>query len=103
MALTRASVEAAAATVDAVGLSPAGRAAISCAKARAAEAAMLVTCEAVQLHGGIGYSDEADIGLYLRKAMVLANLYGSAAVHRARYAAFAPADDERQGQAATVD
>ncbi len=47
---------------------------------------MLVTREAIQLHGGIGYTDEYDVGLYLRKAMVLASLYGSAALHRARYA-----------------
>jgi alkylation response protein AidB-like acyl-CoA dehydrogenase len=94
IALTRASVEAAAATYDAHGPTPLARAAISRAKARAAEASMLVTRQAIQLHGGIGYTDEADIGLYLRKAMVLANLYGSAAIHRARYAALAPDQDE---------
>ena len=32
-------------------------------------------------------TDEADIGLFLRRAMVLAPRYGSAAFHRARYAA----------------
>ena len=48
---------------------------------------MLVTRQGVQLHGGIGFMDEADIGLYLRKALVLANLYGSSQVHRRQYAA----------------
>ncbi|MBF5089218.1 acyl-CoA dehydrogenase [Novosphingobium sp. NBM11] len=55
------------------------------AKARAADAAMLVTRQAVQFHGAIGYTDEADIGLFLRRAMVLAPRYGSAGFHRQRY------------------
>jgi alkylation response protein AidB-like acyl-CoA dehydrogenase len=93
IALTRASVEAAAATLD--GAPPALRqAAVSRAKARAAEAAMLVTRQCIQLHGGIGYTDEYDIGLFLRKAMVHANLHGSASLHRARFAAVAPEDEE---------
>jgi alkylation response protein AidB-like acyl-CoA dehydrogenase len=95
VALTRASVESAAATLDAGAPPPARQAAVSRAKCRAADAALLVTRQAIQLHGGIGYTDEADIGLFLRKAMVLCNLHGSAAVHRARYAAVAPnLDDE---------
>ncbi len=83
--LTRASVEAAAATIDGGATAAARRAVASRAKARASEAAMLVTRQAIQLHGGIGYTDEADIGLFLRKAMVLSNLYGSAALHRRRF------------------
>lgn len=86
IALTRAAVEAAAATPT--------PSAISRAKARAAEAAMLVTRQAIQLHGGIGYTDEADIGLFLRRAMVLSNLHGSARLHRARYAAITPDEDD---------
>ncbi len=70
------------------------RAAVSRAKARASDVAMLVTREAIQMHGGIGYTDEYDVGLYLRKAMVLANLFGSAALHRARYAEVAAEDDD---------
>ncbi len=91
--LTRASVEAAAATLDAGATGAARRAAVSRAKARASEAAMLVTRQAIQLHGGIGYTDEADIGLFLRKAMVLSNLYGSAALHRRRFMEAAPDED----------
>ena len=55
---------------------------------------MRVTREAIQLHGGIGYTDEADVGLFLRRAMVLASQHGSAAVHRARFAALLPAEAE---------
>jgi alkylation response protein AidB-like acyl-CoA dehydrogenase len=95
LALTRASIDAAAATLD-DPQAPQDRrhGAVSRAKARASEAAMLVTRQAIQLHGGIGYTDEADIGLYLRKAMVLANQFGSAALHRKRFATLAGDDDE---------
>ena len=37
-----------------------------------------------------GYTDEASPGLFLRKAMTVANLFGSASLHRARYARLAP-------------
>jgi alkylation response protein AidB-like acyl-CoA dehydrogenase len=95
IALTRASIEAAAAELDAPQTPQTRRhAAVSRAKARASEAAMLVTRQAIQLHGGIGYTDEADVGLYLRKAMVLANQFGSAALHRKRFATCAGDDDE---------
>ena len=94
LALTRASVGAAAEVLDNPSTTvPERQAAVSGAKARAAEAAMLLTRQAVQLHGGIGYTDEADIGLYLRKAMTLANQFGSAAAHRKRYAACAPEEE----------
>ncbi|WP_372622149.1 acyl-CoA dehydrogenase family protein [Falsiroseomonas sp.] len=96
LSLTRASVEAAAATLDALppGADAPRRAAVSRAKARAAEASMLVTRQAVQMHGAIGYTDEYDVGLFLRRAMVLANRYGSATLHRRRFVASQPEDDE---------
>ncbi len=92
--LSRASIEAAAAMLDSDAPLPLCRAAVSRAKARASDAALLITRQAIQLHGGIGYTDEHDIGLFLRKAMVLANLYGSAALHRARYAVLAAEEDD---------
>jgi len=55
-------------------------------KARCADAALTITRAAIQLHGGIGYTDEANIGLYLKKAMYLASWLGNATTHRARYA-----------------
>jgi alkylation response protein AidB-like acyl-CoA dehydrogenase len=94
IALTRASIEAAAATLDAGATGDARRAVISRAKARAAASSMLVTRECIQLHGGIGYTDQYDVGLYLRKAMVMANLYGSAALHRRRFMAVSPEIEE---------
>lgn len=92
--LMRASVHAAAATLDREPDLALCRAAVSRAKARAADASLVITRQAIQLHGGIGYTDEADIGLFLRKAMVCANLYGSAALHRDRYAALAPEEQD---------
>jgi alkylation response protein AidB-like acyl-CoA dehydrogenase len=87
LALTRASVESAAATLDTDPSVQLRQAVVSRAKARAADTAMLVTRQAIQLHGAIGYTDEYDVGLYLLKAIALSNLYGSADVHRVRYAA----------------
>lgn len=61
------------------------RAAVSRAKARSNNAAMLVTREAVQMHGAIGYTDEYDVGLFLRGAMTHCPRYGSTAYHLERY------------------
>ncbi len=94
LALTRASVESAAATLDSSNVPAIRRAAVSRAKARASDAGMIVTRQCIQLSGGIGYTDEYDVGLFLRKAMVLSNLYGSAALHRARFAAVSPEMDD---------
>ena len=55
-------------------------------KARCAEAALKVTRETIQLHGAIGFTDEFDAGLYLKRAMTLAAWLGSATWHRRRYA-----------------
>jgi alkylation response protein AidB-like acyl-CoA dehydrogenase len=95
IALTRATVEAAAATLDSATDLAVRKAAVSRAKARASDAASLVTRGCIQLHGGIGYTDAADPGLFLRKMMVLAPSFGSAALHRARFRDLAPeADDD---------
>lgn len=59
----------------------------SVAKAAACDMVELVTNEAVQMHGGIGMTDAADIGLFLKRARVLQQYFGDAAFHRARYAA----------------
>jgi alkylation response protein AidB-like acyl-CoA dehydrogenase len=90
--LTRAVVAQSAALADADG-TDAGRlsAAASQAKARASAAALEVTKGCIQLHGGIGYTDECAIGLYLKKAMVGAAWLGAAAWHRRRYNDLAPA------------
>jgi alkylation response protein AidB-like acyl-CoA dehydrogenase len=54
-------------------------------KAKASEDALLVTQTCIQLHGAIGFTDEHDIGLYLKRAMLLSSLFGNAAAQRRRY------------------
>jgi alkylation response protein AidB-like acyl-CoA dehydrogenase len=55
------------------------------AKARASAAALRVTKECVQFHGAIGFADEHDIGLYLRKAMTIAARQGGESAQKFRY------------------
>lgn len=56
-------------------------------KARCAAAAAKITRETIQLHGAIGFTDEFDAGLYLKRSLVLSAWLGSATHHRRRYAA----------------
>lgn len=59
---------------------------VSMAKATAAEAAHLVGRHALQCHGGIGYTVEYDLHLYLKRVWVLEKLWGDTATHRRRVA-----------------
>ncbi len=61
-------------------------AAVSAAKSRCSDAALLVAKQAIQLHGAIGYTDEYDLSLFVRRALVRAAELGNAVAHRARYA-----------------
>ena len=58
----------------------------SCAKAKLCDAFELVSSEAVQLHGGIGMTDEEEIGFFLKRARVAQQSFGDAAFHRDRFA-----------------
>ncbi len=58
----------------------------SAVKAKASAAALIVAKSAIQMHGGIGFTDEHDIGLHLKRAMALSAQYGNESAHRARYA-----------------
>jgi alkylation response protein AidB-like acyl-CoA dehydrogenase len=60
--------------------------AVSLAKALAGDTLKLVSSEMVQLHGGIGMTDEHDAGFYLKRARVLEAAWGNAAWHRDRFA-----------------
>ena len=59
---------------------------ISVAKARCSDAYILITNEGVQMHGGIGMTDEEDVGLYMKHARVTEMTFGDAAYHRDRFA-----------------
>ncbi len=54
---------------------------VSVAKAKAARVSALSVQEGVQMHGGIGMTDEHDIGLYMKRDVVLGSLFGSATWH----------------------
>ncbi len=62
---------------------------VSLAKARCSDAVMHVTAEAIQMHGGIGMTDEHDIGLFYKRARVAELSFGDAAWHRDRWARLA--------------
>lgn len=55
-------------------------------KARGSDAGLRVTREVIQLHGAIGFTDEHDAGLYLKRALVLAAWLGNGSAHRQRFA-----------------
>ena len=61
-------------------------AAVSVAKAMTSLATTLSVQEGVQMHGGIGMTDEYDIGFYMKRARVLAELFGDANYHADRLA-----------------
>ena len=58
----------------------------SLAKARLNDLAEWATNEAVQMHGGIGVTDELEIGFFLKRARVSIQMLGDTAFHRDRYA-----------------
>lgn len=82
--LTRSAVEAALAAIDKNANNLAELA--SLAKTRAGDTLHLVSNEMVQMHGGIGMTDEADPGLYLKRARVAEAAFGGQTYHRDRYA-----------------
>ncbi|MDF2495495.1 acyl-CoA dehydrogenase family protein [Sphingomonas sp.] len=59
---------------------------VSLAKAVANDTLRLVSREMVQLHGGVGMTDEYDAGLYLKRSAVLETMWGNASYHRDRFA-----------------
>ena len=58
----------------------------SLAKAKLGETTHLATAEAVQMHGGIGMTDDFDIGFFLKRYRILESLYGDHYFHLDRYA-----------------
>ncbi len=58
----------------------------SLAKARAADLSERALNEAVQLHGGIGVTDELELGLFVKRGRVIQQTFGDGVFHRDRYA-----------------
>ncbi|MNF12086.1 hypothetical protein D3C80_2134700 [compost metagenome] len=78
---------AALATLDDASLDAGARARlVSLAKWKAGDTAIKVANEAVQMHGGIGVTDELDVGLYLKRVRVAQSSLGDRDFHCERYA-----------------
>lgn len=85
--LARSTVMAGLAALDDASLDAAGRARlVSLAKWKAGETAHLVSREAVQMHGGMGVTDELDVGLFLKRIRVAQACLGDGDFHCQRYA-----------------
>ena len=82
--LARSAVMAAARALD--EHAPNAKELVSIAKARASDGFSLVANEAVQMFGGIGMTDEHDIGFFMKRAKALEITLGDAAYHRRRFA-----------------
>jgi alkylation response protein AidB-like acyl-CoA dehydrogenase len=59
---------------------------VSLTKAKLGETAHLAATEAIQMHGGIGMTDEFDIGFFLKRCRFLESLFGDNHYHLDRFA-----------------
>jgi acyl-CoA dehydrogenase len=84
--LARSAVMYANGVLDGLDANASAARAVSVAKAKCSDAFMLVALEALQMHGGIGMTEEHDIGLFLKRARVCEMTFGDAAFHRDRFA-----------------
>jgi len=58
----------------------------SLAKTIAGETLHLVSNEAIQMHGGVGVTDEYDLGFFIKRSRVAEQIFGSSTYHTERYA-----------------
>ena len=58
----------------------------SLSKSRLSDYLHEMSTQLIQIHGGIGMTDEFDAGFYLKRARALEARYGNAGFHRDRYA-----------------
>jgi len=84
MELTRSCVEAALQGIDAGAEDLSQLCSLS--KAKAGDFLHHMSNELIQIHGGIGMTDEFDAGFYLKRARAAEALFGNQAFHRSRYA-----------------
>ncbi len=82
--LTRSCVEAALTAIDEGDDNVALMCSLS--KCKAGEFMHDMSNELIQIHGGIGMTDEFDAGFYLKRARVLENAFGNQAFHKNRFA-----------------
>lgn len=58
---------------------------VSAAKVKVSEAARFVARQAVQMHGGMGVSDELSVGHYFKRIFMIESLFGDSRYHKARF------------------
>lgn len=76
--------------LQALDANEAGVASLVClAKAKAGDVARLATNEAVQMHGGIGVTDEFDVGFFMKRARAAGETFGDSYYHLDRFAQLA--------------
>jgi|LauGreSBDMM110SN_4_FD.fasta_scaffold01192_4 alkylation response protein AidB-like acyl-CoA dehydrogenase len=83
--LSRAVLAEACSILDKSEVQTARQMAISQTMARLSDASIYTARMCIQLHGGIGMTDECNLGLYARKVLSLYNRFGSASLHRGKY------------------
>lgn len=71
------------------GQEPNAASLVCLAKAKASDVARIATNEAVQMHGGIGMTDEFDIGFFMKRARAAAETFGDPYFHTDRFARLA--------------
>lgn len=82
---------------------PAARSALaSRVKARCGDAAWLIAREGIQMFGAMGFTDELDLSLYVKRIMVLSATLGSADHHRRRFAKLRPPAAETRGKTVSI-
>ena len=57
----------------------------SLAKSKVGDTYNLVSREGIQMHGGIGMTDEFDIGFFIKRSAVTEQIFGDSSFHRNRY------------------
>ncbi len=82
--LSRSAVMRAAAALDSGD--PDAPARVAACKARCAEAGVMIAGQSIHLHGTIGFTEELDLSLLIRRAHFLSAWLGNGAAHRRRYA-----------------
>lgn len=84
--LARSCAEGALQTIDAGGDAESVAQMSSLSKCRVGECLHRMSNQLIQIHGGIGMTDEFDAGLYLKRARALEATFGNRSFHRDRYA-----------------
>ena len=71
---------------------------VSAAKTRVSQNSLFVARQSVQLHGGVGFSDELVVGHYLKRMVMIDMAFGNADHHRGRFSELSQAQTSTMGR-----